>query len=928
MKGTGTLSETYFTPIRPQFWKWAGKQNGEIVCDWLGTPLLMFREELLLILKDLQPYGYPDLAPILLVCLATRDNWANSRKWLQRKMASIAIPESSIEELLASLDRVQELPADLKSSPQAKSSLIRVAFEQIAPEIDPEQSRECLDFLESLLPHLDGESIVPAPFHELDRERFIKQTRYLKTGLARVTPEAIRSLLRTGLEQQLLPAPVEIPEEPLTFRERLASWTTDSQLFGLARIATQLLSLLKWTQPLRHPDESAQGGVSDISNRGRLDRLLLSELALDDETLAVRVALNEALYLKRESSSASPPHRRAVLVDTSLRMWGVPRIYAASTALALAAGRDFDETLTVSVEVFDRDDSREVDLSRREGCLELLAGLSPILNPAELIAKWVSEFTATEQPLEPVFVTCRRTFEIPEVQSELGRIPGDYFVALVEGDGRFELRQHTPHGWKTIRELTIDLETLLEPLRNSVPLKVSPRSDDYVPAIMRVEPFPLRLPFQLSHRQFWTVSDHKVLSFASGGRLLYWDRRDQGPIQVGVDLTVGNVESWCTVPDNYASPGQSRPAPQLSHAVIATHTWTLLTVDLEQKTARDVPLITQLPAQGVMKPQALVVPECVFLIQRNKITAFSLENGEKLAELSTSQYGSLSFSGNRYLVNSEGFWFRLSCDGEIHLAPVVNSHGAFFIAAGTGPSEPLLLPMMYKRNTADMRRVPDFRQINGRKFWQRDSYVFGSEHDFPKKSQQANPSTLPNVQTIGMWDLASDDPWELKRMFGITEEVVLQSIALRHLHLRNSLRTKFTAISVGSDGVALRSNRQKWWRIVLEGNTLKLVLLDKPDPSSQIVNFQKYDAGSRRRAFLGGTLPNGNSVRLDPRGLLHLIPADARTPEISLVLDGNNVSGWIDEGSRFGDSYYVSGGSVSVPHAWHKLVAPFFGVDS
>ena len=40
---------------------------------------------------------------------------------------------------------------------------------------------------------------------------------------------------------------------------------------------------------------------SDISNRGPLDRLLLSESAHDDLTLAVRIALNEALYLRRES---------------------------------------------------------------------------------------------------------------------------------------------------------------------------------------------------------------------------------------------------------------------------------------------------------------------------------------------------------------------------------------------------------------------------------------------------------------------------------------------------------------------------------------------------------------------------------------------------------------------------------------------------
>ncbi len=60
-------------------------------------------------------------------------------------------------------------------------------------------------------------------------------------------------------------------------------------------------------RPLLQPDDIPVGGVSDISNRGTIDRLLLSELAQDDEMLTTRVAMNEVMYLRRETPPQNPP---------------------------------------------------------------------------------------------------------------------------------------------------------------------------------------------------------------------------------------------------------------------------------------------------------------------------------------------------------------------------------------------------------------------------------------------------------------------------------------------------------------------------------------------------------------------------------------------------------------------------------------------
>ena len=68
--------------------------------------------------------------------------------------------------------------------------------------------------------------------------------------------------------------------------------------------------------------------------------MLVSELANDADVLMTRVALNEALYLRREAPPKSPPEQRIVIFDAGIRMWGVPRLLGTAVGLALGANAD------------------------------------------------------------------------------------------------------------------------------------------------------------------------------------------------------------------------------------------------------------------------------------------------------------------------------------------------------------------------------------------------------------------------------------------------------------------------------------------------------------------------------------------------------------------------------------------------------------
>jgi hypothetical protein len=100
-------------------------------------------------------------------------------------------------------------------------------------------------------------------------------------ALRQLDVEALRLRLRTGLEQIVEPAGLE-PLEEESLRAFIARLREDPELAGLGRLAHDLLAAVQVPRAVSDPDDLRLGGVSDIANRGPLDRLLVSELAYGD----------------------------------------------------------------------------------------------------------------------------------------------------------------------------------------------------------------------------------------------------------------------------------------------------------------------------------------------------------------------------------------------------------------------------------------------------------------------------------------------------------------------------------------------------------------------------------------------------------------------------------------------------------------------
>jgi hypothetical protein len=102
-------------------------------------------------------------------------------------------------------------------------------------------------------------------------------------------------------------------------------------------------------------------------------------LAQDDFILASRIAQGEALYLRRERPPAEPAPGRWILLDTGLRLWGIPRIRALATALAVVSITAARNACRVFAPC--QGDLEALTLSDPEGLLRALSLLNTHLSP-------------------------------------------------------------------------------------------------------------------------------------------------------------------------------------------------------------------------------------------------------------------------------------------------------------------------------------------------------------------------------------------------------------------------------------------------------------------------------------------------------------------------------------------------------------------
>jgi hypothetical protein len=331
--------------------------------------------------------------------------------------------------------------------------------------------------------------------------------------------------------------PLILPEpQPADLLEQLAE---DSQTEGLARLTQRLIAALKIPMQSRSNSDQSFGGVSDITNRGNFDRLLLSELAHDDLSLMARLANNEALYLRREELPANHTRQRFILVDTSIKMWGTPRIFAIATALACRVNNK-DKT-RVSTFALQGNAYSEIELLTKSDIIGALAELSPALHSAGALTAFAKEHTLGREQ-EYFLITDEQLFYTPAFQAAFAHLRTAHgFLITVNRSGQLQLFKYKAGNRRLLHNISLDLPELLSKAKKVINTKKEIYDRKDLPAFFRQDPVPLYFPSsKILPDKEHMFSAFGVIGIAKDQRLLYWPEKTTGAIELMSFILPGN----------------------------------------------------------------------------------------------------------------------------------------------------------------------------------------------------------------------------------------------------------------------------------------------------------------------------------------------------------------------------------------------------
>ncbi|HET9502184.1 MAG TPA: hypothetical protein VFO93_01495 [Hymenobacter sp.] len=535
-RSVSDLALHYFLRPRGHFWRWV--EEGKVI-EWRNSNTLCYREELARVLRSLTAQGFPPLAPVLLLLAACSDSWPRASGGvavLENLLVNTpAAPDDpalgqlkqQLHEALCFMGVVRMLPLSLRSD-VPKLHLFREVFQAQAPHLSAEASHEVLVEWDS--GRLDEVFFYSGVF--LTLRRFSQELDCLAQAYQRFpTTEQLALRLRTGLDQ--LPPPLPTPEppaapdQPLSLLDQLSQ---DQRTAGLANLAQHLVAALHVPLHARGASDQPLGGVADITNRGNFDRLLLSELAHDDLTLTARLVNNEALYLRREEPPRPQARPRAVLLDTTLRLWGTPRVFGLAAALAWAYHAQLPRTrAALTAYALGGQASTPLDLDSVAGVVQALGCLDPALHCGPALAA-----LGLGQPqaagTDYLLVTDAEAAQQPALSQQLAAAqPGLRFLLTVSRTGTLELFEYQ-NGHRTLLSTSqYDLDELLT--KRPTKRLVKPLPPLVGPAFLRCVPPPLFFPtpsLRLSKQNALFRLRLGALAITDTRRVLHWPDRTTG----------------------------------------------------------------------------------------------------------------------------------------------------------------------------------------------------------------------------------------------------------------------------------------------------------------------------------------------------------------------------------------------------------------
>lgn len=516
---------SYFQATQNYFWKWA--EDGRVIEHANGRTICYY-EDLVYILNELQLQEPIPLTCILLLLCACKDNYQT----LYDIDAPIPSPQhitqlpprilTDFQSARLFLHMVNSLPFEYRSGLN-RIALLQAVFD--GRDLGVEGVMRTI-FQEFSSGNRDEE--IYNQFRPFRFNNVIEDLEPLLKAYGRYPDKDTLELkLRTGLTQ--LPVPVSTPITEDLPTDLLGQLAHDSKTAGISRLARKIIGALNIPMHLSGSSDQSVGGVSDISNRGHYDKLLLSELAQDDMLLTARLANNEALFLQREELPVNQVQPWCILVDTTLKMWGQPRVFALACGLAFSESKTKNET--VRAFALGSKQNEAIDLETKEGVINFSERLDPGLNCGKQLQHFITHDKTVKEKY--IFITGDHYRHDADFLAQYTPVKDqlDYLV-VVSRTGEIQLLETRDGKHKMVNRALIDLDETLFAKKQQADRK---QMISGLPAWMSANNQSLYYPsskIKLNYKNTYQFKNKGIASITLDKRLLYWPDKDTGAIEL------------------------------------------------------------------------------------------------------------------------------------------------------------------------------------------------------------------------------------------------------------------------------------------------------------------------------------------------------------------------------------------------------------
>jgi len=511
----------YFTVYQDYFWTL--EEDGEVIAV-NGGGTIAYSQFVVQVLEYLAYQGLPPLGSLLLAIIATNhsedDLIAQISDTLLYDHPTMTDEEyahmrENIEELTLSsmsfLRLLQSLPSQYTTG-NRRIQLFQLLFADCHGILSKTDSRQIIDGIRQLRD--DGNSKVVqtlSSLKEFDSEVFYKEY-FCIAQLLKKFPDKDTIVEKLAgipaIEEPILEEEEEARPAPGDFVEAL---TDNPATFPIGVLIKSLWSGMNI--PIHHSLPTAQplGGFSDLSNKGDLDKLLISEFATDEWLFMSRLANNEALYLHREMPPSADPMERIILIDVSLKSWGTPRILAYAILLAIARHPKTDIPCTAYAV---GNNFYPVQTGTVEEVIQSIQLVDGALHPAGGLVQFFDSGPGPKRS-EVFFISSPDTMRHSEVQKVFSDNYSRFkYWVTASHDGELSFYRNQHKGRRLVQRLKLPLQQLWESRKWG--RKEDPQ-EELEPGKLRI---PILFPPPTSPKKFFVSSEFDLFAVTKERNLL------------------------------------------------------------------------------------------------------------------------------------------------------------------------------------------------------------------------------------------------------------------------------------------------------------------------------------------------------------------------------------------------------------------------